>query len=84
MKKATHVKVIKAPKAAKPAKADADLEKGQLYRIKNGHVEIVEVGKLLVHYRTLPRLDPRDPKKMGSRGDVAAFLKKNGAKLVTR
>ena len=84
MKKTTRVKAIKAPKAVKPGRAGADLEKGQLYRIKNGHVEIVEVGKLLVHYRILPRLDQRIPMNMGSRGDVAAFLKKHKAELVCR
>ncbi len=85
MKTTNRVKAVRTPKAAKVAKPVAALEKGQLYQMKDMHLEIMEVGKLLAHYRLLLRLDQRGvPLKLGTRDDVQAFLTKNGARLVRR
>ena len=79
------VKVAKAAAPAKPAKAAKGLEKGQLWQMKDTHLEVVEVGKRLAHYRLLPRLNQRGiPVKLGRREELELFLKNNSAKLVRK
>lgn len=74
----------KTPKAPKALKAKG-LEKGQLWQMKETHLEIVEVGKRLAHYRLLPRLNQRGiPVKLGRREELEGFLKSRKAKLVRK
>lgn len=82
--KATTTVITAAPAPARAATSKG-LEKGQLWQMKDTHVEIVEVGKRLAHYRLLPRLNQRGiPVKLGRREELEAFLKSHGAKLVKR
>ncbi len=61
------------------------LEKGQLWQMKETHLEIVEVGKRLAHYRLLPRLNQRGiPVKLGRREELETFLETQKAKLVRK
>ena len=57
------------------------LEKGQLWKTEKGHVEIMEVGKTLTHYR-LYQSQKRVPTSLGRIQMVQDYLKNNQAKLV--
>jgi hypothetical protein len=57
------------------------LEKGQLWKTEKGHVEIMEVGKTLTHYR-LYQHQKRVPTSLGRIEMVQDYLKNNQAKLV--
>ncbi len=59
------------------------LVKGQLWKIKDVHVEIMEVGKTLTHYR-LYQNQKRVPISLGGIGTVQEYLKKNKAVLVKK
>lgn len=60
------------------------LAKGQLWRMANKHLEIVELGKRLTHYRLLTRVDQRGaPLRLGGAAEVEAYLEAHQAKLVT-
>jgi len=77
VKRATTVKT--APKKASPI----PLAKGQLWKMDDKHVEIMEVGKTLTHYR-LFQSQKRVPISLGGIAAVQAYLKSNGAKLVRK
>ncbi len=57
------------------------LEKGQLWKTEKGHVEIMEVGKTLTHYR-LYQNQKRVPTSLGRIDVVQDYLKNNQGKLV--
>jgi hypothetical protein len=57
------------------------LEKGQLWKTEKGHVEIMEVGKTLAHYR-LFTTQRRVPTSLGRIQMVQDYLRDNQAKLV--
>jgi hypothetical protein len=57
------------------------LAKGQLWKTEKGHVEIMEVGKTLTHYR-LYQNQKRVPTNLGRIEMVQDYLKNNQAKLV--
>ena len=57
------------------------LAKGQLWKMDDKHIEIMEVGKTLTHYR-LFQSQKRVPISLGGIETVQAYLKTNGAKLV--
>jgi hypothetical protein len=59
------------------------LVKGQLWKMNDIHVEIMEVGKTLTHYR-LYQNQKRVPISLGGIGTVQEYLKKNKAILVKR
>ncbi len=65
-------------KKATPA---ATLAKGQLWKTEKGHVEIMEVGKTLTHYRLFQN-QKRVPTSLGRIQMVQDYLKNNQAKLV--
>ena len=53
--------------------------------MKDTHLEIVEVGKRLAHYRLLPRLNQRGiPVKLGRREELQSFLENSKGKLVRK
>jgi hypothetical protein len=72
------------PRIATKAKKIAEpLAKGQLWKMNDIHVEIMEVGKTLTHYR-LYQNQKRVPISLGGIGTVQEYLKKNKAILVKR
>lgn len=68
-------------KLKKPTPAPPSLEKGQLWKTDKGHVEIMEVGKTLTHYRLFQN-QKRVPTSLGRIQMVQDYLKNNQAKLV--
>ena len=61
----------------------APLVKGQLWKMNDVHIEIMEVGKTLTHYR-LYQNQKRVPISLGGIGTVQEYLKKNKAILVKK
>lgn len=57
------------------------LAKGQLWKTEKGHVEIMEVGKTLTHYRLFQN-QKRVPTSLGRIEMVQDFLKNHQAKLI--
>jgi hypothetical protein len=76
--RSTTAKNMKAKKPSPPP-----LAKGQLWRMDDKHIEIMEVGKTLTHYR-LFQSQKRVPISLGGITAVQAYLKTNGAKLVRK
>lgn len=65
----------------KKTAAPPELAKGQLWKTEKGHVEIMEVGKTLAHYR-LFQTQKRVPTSLGRIQMVQDYLRNNQAKLV--
>ena len=63
-------------------KSPPALAKGQLWKTKDSHIRIVELGKMLVHYKMLK--DPRQMRRtqMSRVDNMLAYLKTNRAQLV--
>ena len=59
------------------------LAKGQLWKMEDRHIEIMEVGKTLTHYR-LFQSQKRVPISLGGITAVQAYLRSNGAKLIRK
>jgi len=59
------------------------LAKGQLWKMDDKHIEIMEVGKTLTHYRLFQN-QKRVPISLGGIAAVQAYLKTNGAVLVRK
>jgi hypothetical protein len=59
------------------------LAKGQLWKMDDKHIEIMEVGKTLTHYR-LFQSQKRVPISLGGITAVQAYLKTNGARLIRK
>jgi hypothetical protein len=71
-------------KRAKVKKASfVPLAKGQLWKLDDRHIEIVEVGKTLTHYR-LFQSQKRVPTSLGGIAALQAYLKTNRAKLIRK
>jgi hypothetical protein len=58
------------------------LEKGQLWKTKTSHVEIMQVGKTLTYYRIFEGEKKRVPTSYGSIQMVQDYLTTNGATRV--
>ena len=58
------------------------LAKGQLWRTETGHIRIVELGKMLVHYKMLRDLRQMRRTQMSRIDSMVAYLKTNRAELV--
>jgi hypothetical protein len=59
------------------------LAKGQLWKLSHVYVQIVELGKQLIHYRMLTDLRETGAKVKTSGADVLlGYLKSRGAQLV--
>jgi hypothetical protein len=58
------------------------LEKGQLWKTKTAQVEIMEMGKLLAHYRFFTDGRTRVSTTMARVRMIQDYLKANGGKLV--
>jgi hypothetical protein len=59
------------------------LAKGQLWKMDDKHIEIMEVGKTLTHYRLFQN-QKRVPISLGGIAAVQAYLRTNGAVLVRK
>jgi hypothetical protein len=61
------------------------LAKGQLWKLDSFHIEIVEMGKNLTHYKRLHHLKQKGvPVKLERIDVVENFLRTNKATLVTK
>jgi hypothetical protein len=78
VKSATTTKKVKARNLA-----PVPLAKGQLWKMDDKHIEIMEVGKTLTHYR-LFQSQKRVPISLGGIAAVQAYLKTNGARLIRK
>ena len=58
------------------------LAKGQLWKTKKGHIQIVELGKMLVHYKMLRDLRQMRRTQMSRIDSMEGYLKTNRAQLV--
>jgi hypothetical protein len=74
---------VKSRITPKVKKSIEPLVKGQLWKMNDIHVEIMEVGKTLTHYR-LYQNQKRVPISLGGIGTVQEYLKKNKAVLIKR
>jgi hypothetical protein len=80
----TMVKRSTTTKRVKTRKMTAvPLAKGQLWKMDDKHIEIMEVGKTLTHYR-LFQSQKRVPISLGGIAAVQAYLKTNGARLIRK
>jgi hypothetical protein len=58
------------------------LETGQVWRMKDSHLDIDLVGKYLVHYKLIKQVAKRTPMSVSSIKDVVKYLKDNKAVLL--
>lgn len=58
------------------------LAKGQLWRTEKGHIRIVELGKMLVHYKMLRELRQMRRTQISRIDSMVAYLKTNRAQLM--
>ena len=78
-----HVELKVSPPKRKSASAPAPLLKGQIWKVKDTYVQIVDAGKTLIHYTMSPKPRQRGLRvHMATRETVQDFLKSNRAKLV--
>ena len=78
VKSSTTTKRVKARKLT-----PVPLAKGQLWKMDDKHIEIMEVGKTLTHYR-LFQTQKRVPISLGGIAAVQAYLTTNGARLIRK
>ena len=73
----------KIMKLNKEVTEKTDLEAGQLWQVGEFHIEIVQLGKTLCHYRHLRNLNQKGiPVRLEQRRAVEKYLKQHKAKLV--
>jgi hypothetical protein len=77
-KRLTATKIVKTKNVS-----PVPLAKGQLWKMDDKHIEIMEVGKTLTHYR-LFQSQKRVPISLGGITAVQAYLKTNGARLIRK
>jgi hypothetical protein len=63
-------------------KTSLALAKGQLWKTEKGHIRIVDLGKMLVHYKMLRELHQMRRTQMSRIDTMLGYLKTNGAQLV--
>jgi hypothetical protein len=63
-------------------KTSPALAKGQVWRTGKGHIRIVDLGKMLVHYKMLRDLHQMRRTQMSRIDSMVAYLKTNRAQLV--
>ena len=63
-------------------KTSLALAKGQLWKTEKGHIKIVDLGKMLVHYKMLRELHQMRRTQMSRIDTMVGYLKTNGAQLV--
>jgi hypothetical protein len=65
-------------------KSSPALAKGQVWRTKDRHIRIVELGKMLVHYKMLRDLRQMRRTQMSRIDSMQDYLKTNEAQLVEK
>ena len=60
------------------------MAKGQLWKTEDAHIQIVELGKMLVHYKMLRDLRQMRRTQMSRIDTMEGYLKTNRAQLVER
>jgi hypothetical protein len=74
----------KAEPPRRKSRALEDLSKGQIWKVKETYVQIVDAGKTLIHYTMSPKPRQRGLRvHMATRETVLDFLHSNRANLVT-
>ncbi len=63
-------------------KSTPALAKGQLWRTEKCHIQIVDLGKMLVHYKMLKELHQMRRTQMSRIDTMIGYLKTNQAQLV--
>ena len=63
-------------------KSTPALAKGQLWKTEDVHIRIVDLGKMLVHYKMLRELHQMRRTQMSRIDSMVAYLKTNRAQLV--
>jgi hypothetical protein len=58
------------------------LAKGQLWKTEDTHIRIVDLGKMLVHYKMLRDLRQMRRTQMSRIDTMVGYLETNGAQLV--
>jgi hypothetical protein len=58
------------------------LAKGQLWKTEDAHIQIVDLGKMLVHYKMLRDLRQMRRTQMSRIDTMEGYLKTNKAQLV--
>jgi hypothetical protein len=65
---------------------DLPLAENQVWRVKGSYVEIVTIGKRLIHYKVAKTLNGRTAKaapiRVGKREELESFLKTNRASRI--
>jgi len=75
---------MKATSPKAKTAAPANLLKGQIWKVEETYVQIVDAGKTLIHYTMSPKPRQRGLRvHMATRETVQDFLKSKRAKLVT-
>ena len=60
-----------------------ELTRGQLWKTAEAYLQIMEVGRMLVHYRRAARPETRGmPVRINSKEEIQAYLRKQRAILV--
>ena len=61
------------------------LAKGQLWKMNDAYIQIVELGKRLIHYKMMKQLGQMRVKtQMSGIESMGVYLKNNRARLVTK
>jgi hypothetical protein len=63
-------------------KSSPALANGQLWSTAKGHIKIVELGKMLVHYKMLRNLRQMRRTQVSRIESMEVYLKTNGGQLV--
>lgn len=75
--------VYRGVKAARKVDTTRPLENGQYWKIGEGHIHIVQIGKTLAQFKHFKlQNQKRVPLQMMNIASVQDYLKKNGAKLM--
>lgn len=80
--KATGRSLIQFNMKATGKKSPPALAKGQLWRTEQGHIQIIDLGKMLVHYKMLKDVRQMRRTQMSRIDNMLAYLKTNRAQLV--
>ena len=61
------------------------LAKGQLWKMNNAYIQIVELGRMLIHYKMMKQLGQMQVRtRMSTIDTMGIYLKSNRARLVTK
>jgi len=61
------------------------LAKGQLWKMNNAYIQIVDLGKMLIHYKMMNQLGQMQARtRMSTIDTMGIYLKSNRARLVTK